>query len=100
VKVPVYFQTINVDAAKNKINEFSNTPECSLSQEEQATLSEVYGQLKLPSVASLDSSFSENYNPATLLAIVGRWPEDKRFPREYSCLPKRGIEIPTYICSQ
>ncbi|KAI5451503.1 hypothetical protein NCC49_001806 [Naganishia albida] len=80
IKVPVYFQTINVEAAKNKINEFSSTSDCSLSQEEQATLSEVYGQLKLPSVASLDSGFSESYNPATLLDIIGRWPEDKRFP--------------------
>jgi phospholipase A-2-activating protein len=73
---------MNVDAAKNKVNELSSNPECSLSQAEQATLNEIYGQLKLPSVASLDSGFSENYDPATLLAIVGRWPEDKRFPSE------------------
>lgn len=73
---------MNVDAAKNKVNELSSNPECSLSQAEQATLNEVYGQLKLPGVASLDSGFSENYDPATLLAVVNRWPEDKRFPRE------------------
>lgn len=94
MKVPVYFQTINVDAAKNKINEFSSSPECSLTQEEQATLGEVYGQLKLPSVASLDSGFSENFNPATLLAIAGKWPEDKRFPCEQLCFPHRPTARP------
>jgi hypothetical protein len=82
IKVPQYFKTINVDAARTKINEFSSASGASLSQAEQKTLNEVYSQLKLPGIASLDAGFSENYDPATLLALVMKWPEDKRFPRK------------------
>lgn len=84
-----------MDAVKNKINEFGSTPECSLTQDEQATLNEVYGQLKLPSVASLDSGFSENYSPATLLAVLSKWPEDKRFPRKCAIIrnPMEGAHV-------
>ncbi|KAJ9098047.1 hypothetical protein QFC19_006482 [Naganishia cerealis] len=81
-KVPQYFKTINVDAAKSKINEFSNASESALTQSEQQTLNEVYSQLKLPSVASLDGGFTESYDPATLLALLTKWSEDKRFPRK------------------
>ncbi|GHJ87959.1 hypothetical protein NliqN6_4361 [Naganishia liquefaciens] len=79
IKTPVYFQTINVDAARNKVNELNSDPECSLSQTERATLDQIYNQLKSSSVASLDSGL-QDFDPATFLAVVTRWPEDKRFP--------------------
>ncbi|KAJ9121468.1 hypothetical protein QFC22_002084 [Naganishia vaughanmartiniae] len=80
IKVPQYFKAINVDAAKTKINEFSSSSGAPLSQSEQQTLNEAYSQLKLPSVASLDAGFSENYDAATLLGLLSKWSEDKRFP--------------------
>ncbi|KAJ9116223.1 hypothetical protein QFC24_006814 [Naganishia onofrii] len=98
IKVPQYFKAINVDAARTKINEFSSASGASLSQAEQKTLNEVYSQLKLPGIASLDAGFSENYDPATLLALVMNWPEDKRFPLIDLCrvLCVSSVSLPQY----
>nr|ODO04023.1 phospholipase A-2-activating protein [Cryptococcus depauperatus CBS 7855] len=82
------FKQINVNAVKAKIEQFNNefktsSPTMVLSIEEENTLKDIYAFLNL-SVATLPDSEAvtgeENFDPAKILALVAKWPEDKRFP--------------------
>jgi phospholipase A-2-activating protein len=57
-----------------------------LTTEDEKNLSEVYALLSLPAGAQPDpdAAGKERYDPSALLALIERWPEAQRFPRESS----------------
>lgn len=58
-------------------------PELALTLEEEKTLTEVYAFLSLPAVALPDPKSQdgkEKFDTGVILALVQKWPEDKRFP--------------------
>ncbi|KIR59591.1 phospholipase A-2-activating protein [Cryptococcus bacillisporus CA1873] len=88
VRTYLPFKQINVSAAKNKIQQFNDElktskPELALTLEEEKTLTEVYAFLSLPAVALPDPKSQdgkEKFDTGAILALIQKWPEDKRFP--------------------
>ncbi|WVW84162.1 hypothetical protein I302_106192 [Kwoniella bestiolae CBS 10118] len=88
VKTYLSFKQMNVNAAKAKIAQLNDeikatSSDMAISDEEEKTLNEIYALLSsptvsLPSPETRDSK--ERYDPEVFLGLVGKWPEDKRFP--------------------
>ncbi|WWC69902.1 uncharacterized protein I206_103845 [Kwoniella pini CBS 10737] len=88
VKTYLSFKQMNVNAAKGKISQLNDevkasNPDLAISDEEEKTLNEIYALLSSPAV-SLPSpntkDSKQRYDPNVFLGLVGKWPEDKRFP--------------------
>ncbi|WWC94553.1 hypothetical protein V866_001399 [Kwoniella sp. B9012] len=88
VKTYLSFKQMNINAAKAKIAQLndeikSSNPDLAITDNEEKTLNEIYALLSspavsLPSPETRDSE--ERYDPEVFLGLLGKWPEDKRFP--------------------
>ncbi|ORY26315.1 putative phospholipase A-2-activating protein [Naematelia encephala] len=88
VKTYLSFKQMNVNAAKAKIAQLNEevkaaSADLALNTDDEKNLSEVFALLSQPTVALPNvnaSDASERYDASAVLALMSKWPEDKRFP--------------------